>query len=163
MPLTDKGNKIMKNMKDQYGAKKAKKIFYASENKGTIKGVHNKKADYISLLTPAERVGAMQLGATLKCAEHRIPAAKVDEVLKTAGISAEGVAKAIAVTSVLAGVPMGVAAHVINKRITNQKQKELELKEKIKYYRNATQGLEAGLEPANQGAASGLSPAEDII
>jgi len=146
MPLTDKGNKIMKNMKEQYGEDKAKEVFYASKNKGTIKGVE-KKAAYIELLTPAERAGAMQLGATLKCAEHRIPMAEVDSVLKTAGISAEGVAKAIAVTSVLAGVPMGVAAHVINKRVTNQKQKELELKEKIKYYRNATQGLESGLSP----------------
>lgn len=39
MPLTAKGKKIMSNMKSQYGAKKGKQIFYASRNKGTIKGV----------------------------------------------------------------------------------------------------------------------------
>lgn len=41
MPLTAKGKKIMKNMKVQYGAKKAKQVFYASANKGTITGIHN--------------------------------------------------------------------------------------------------------------------------
>ena len=40
MPLTTKGKKIMKNMQKQYGEKKAKQVFYASANKGTIKGVH---------------------------------------------------------------------------------------------------------------------------
>lgn len=44
MPLTSKGKKIMRNMKSEYGAKKGKKIFYASANKGTIKGVHGKKS-----------------------------------------------------------------------------------------------------------------------
>jgi hypothetical protein len=39
MPLTDKGQKIMANMKKQYGSKKAEKVFYASRNKGTISGV----------------------------------------------------------------------------------------------------------------------------
>jgi hypothetical protein len=44
MPLTQKGKKIMKNMKKEYGPKKAKNVFYASANKGTIKGVHVKKS-----------------------------------------------------------------------------------------------------------------------
>jgi hypothetical protein len=39
MPLTKKGNKIMTNMKKEYGAKKGEGVFYASKNKGTIKGV----------------------------------------------------------------------------------------------------------------------------
>ena len=30
----------MRAMKKRYGAKKAKNVFYASANKGTIKGVH---------------------------------------------------------------------------------------------------------------------------
>ena len=40
MPLTPKGKKIMAAMKKEYGPKKAKSVFYAAENKGTIKGVH---------------------------------------------------------------------------------------------------------------------------
>jgi hypothetical protein len=39
MPLTAKGNKIMSAMRSQYGEKKGTSVFYASRNKGTIKGV----------------------------------------------------------------------------------------------------------------------------
>lgn len=39
MPLTEKGKEIMGNMKKEYGAEKAKEVFYASKNKGTIAGV----------------------------------------------------------------------------------------------------------------------------
>ena len=41
MPLTEKGKKIMKSMKKTYG-KDAKAVFYASKNKGVIKGVEKK-------------------------------------------------------------------------------------------------------------------------
>lgn len=40
MPLTPKGSKIMSAMKKEYGDKKGESVFYASANKGTIKGVH---------------------------------------------------------------------------------------------------------------------------
>ena len=43
MPLTAKGQKILKNMKKEYGGKKGTSVFYASANKGRIKGVHGKK------------------------------------------------------------------------------------------------------------------------
>jgi len=39
MPLTEKGAKIMRAMKGQYGADKGERVFYASKNKGTISGV----------------------------------------------------------------------------------------------------------------------------
>lgn len=39
MPLTTKGAKIKKAMKKKYGAKKGEDVFYASKNKGTIRGV----------------------------------------------------------------------------------------------------------------------------
>ena len=40
MPLTKKGKKIMAAMKASYGPKKGKEVFYAAQNKGTIKGTH---------------------------------------------------------------------------------------------------------------------------
>lgn len=40
MPLTKKGKKILASMKKQYGAKKGKEVFYASQKKGVIKGTH---------------------------------------------------------------------------------------------------------------------------
>ena len=45
MPLTAKGNTILTAMVKQYGDKeKAKRVFYASANKGTIKGVEKKRS-----------------------------------------------------------------------------------------------------------------------
>lgn len=43
MPLTKKGTKIKKAMEKEYGKKKGDSVFYASQNKGTIKGTHKKK------------------------------------------------------------------------------------------------------------------------
>jgi hypothetical protein len=45
MPLTTKGKKIKRAMqkpksKGGYGKKKGARVFYASQNKGTIKGTH---------------------------------------------------------------------------------------------------------------------------
>jgi len=42
MPLTKKGLKIRKAMEKYYGKEKGDEVFYASENKGTIKGVKKK-------------------------------------------------------------------------------------------------------------------------
>jgi hypothetical protein len=43
MPLSAKGEKILRAMKKQYGSKRGKQIFYASQNKGTITGTHKGK------------------------------------------------------------------------------------------------------------------------
>ena len=47
MPLTSKGIKILASMREQYGDKKGKEVFYKSINAGKIKGAeaskHSKK------------------------------------------------------------------------------------------------------------------------
>lgn len=43
MPLTKKGIKIRAKLEQFYGKEKGDEVFYASENKGTIKGVTKKK------------------------------------------------------------------------------------------------------------------------
>ena len=43
MPLTKKGKKIIKSMKKSYGKKRGEQIFYATKNKGKIKGVDTKR------------------------------------------------------------------------------------------------------------------------
>ena len=43
MPLTKKGDKIMRAMKAHYGPKKGERVFYASKNKGKLKGVDSMK------------------------------------------------------------------------------------------------------------------------
>lgn len=40
MPLTKKGKKIMQAMQKEYGKDRGAQVFYASENRGTITGVH---------------------------------------------------------------------------------------------------------------------------
>jgi hypothetical protein len=42
MPLTGKGEKILANMKEQYGAEKGERVFYASKNAGEIEGVDSR-------------------------------------------------------------------------------------------------------------------------
>ena len=43
MPLNTKGKKIKAAMKKTYGKKQGEQVFYASENKGVVKGVTKKK------------------------------------------------------------------------------------------------------------------------
>lgn len=43
MSLTKKGRKIMRAMRGTYGKAKAASVFYASKNKGRIKGVDRKR------------------------------------------------------------------------------------------------------------------------
>lgn len=40
MPLTKKGRKIKSAMRKSYGEEKGERVFYASANKGKIRGVH---------------------------------------------------------------------------------------------------------------------------
>lgn len=44
MPLTKKGAKLKKKFKEEYGPEKGEQVFFASANKGTIKGVEKKGA-----------------------------------------------------------------------------------------------------------------------
>jgi hypothetical protein len=43
MPLTKKGKKIMAAMEAEYGKERGQRVFYASANKGKIKGVDFKR------------------------------------------------------------------------------------------------------------------------
>jgi hypothetical protein len=40
VPLTKKGKKIKAAMESEYGKDKGESVFYASQNKGTIRGTH---------------------------------------------------------------------------------------------------------------------------
>ena len=42
MPLTKKGQKIKSAMAKEYGSKKGEKVFYASINKGKVKGAEGR-------------------------------------------------------------------------------------------------------------------------
>ena len=79
MPLTKKGKEIMKSMKEQYGDKKGESIFYASKNKGTIKGVE--KASKGKMMKVKKVKGALEKASKL----HAAQAKTLGTVLKAAG------------------------------------------------------------------------------
>jgi hypothetical protein len=43
MPLTKTGKKVLRSMRKEYGKKKGTGVFYASINKGRLKGMERKK------------------------------------------------------------------------------------------------------------------------
>jgi hypothetical protein len=43
MPLTKKGKKVKAAMEKQYGKKRGDRVFYATENKGSVKGLTKKR------------------------------------------------------------------------------------------------------------------------
>jgi hypothetical protein len=44
VPLTKKGEKVLRHMKDEYGPKHGESVFYASINAGKVKGAEKKSA-----------------------------------------------------------------------------------------------------------------------
>jgi len=79
MPLTEKGKEIMKSMKKQYGKKKGEEVFYASKNKGTIKGVE--KASKGKMM----KVKKVKAGLEKASKLHAAQAKTLGTVLKAAG------------------------------------------------------------------------------
>lgn len=56
MPLTDKGSEILHNMEKTYPTeKKAKEVFYASRNAGTITGIDSAKDAVESYMDAVKR------------------------------------------------------------------------------------------------------------
>ena len=43
MPLNTKGRRIMESMRKTYGAKAAKRVFFASKAKGVVSGVEKRR------------------------------------------------------------------------------------------------------------------------
>ena len=107
-----------------------------------------RRPEYIKALTPAERASAMKLGAALKFAEFGIPPSKVDAFVKSAaGLQASlgGIGKFMLALSLLGGLPVGVGAHLVGRKLTSEDVRERELRERIKFYRTAAKQLESGL------------------
>ena len=115
------------------------------------------KLAYITNLTQSERAGAIQLGMAIGLARYGYSEKGAQWIPKPAGTEKkaqlvpavtgglEGLAKTIVAVSVLAGVPVGAAAHVIGRQIASKRRSEREQRSRIGYYRNAADQLETGL------------------
>ena len=82
-------------------------------------------------LNKSERIACIKAGALAYAGmlDGGVDAAKTLWVLAAAG----------------AGIPIGVASHIIGRRIAGKRLREEELKEKIKLYQSAADEMAAGL------------------
>ena len=55
MPLTAKGKKILRHMQAEYGPEKGRAVFYASINKGRIRGAEAPRGPRLLRETPSKR------------------------------------------------------------------------------------------------------------
>lgn len=101
-------------------------------------------SDYLS---KAERFACVKAGALMAAGDMD---AELGEV-KTAGLAGAAQAGADAAKSLWilaalgAGLPLGVGAHFIGRRISGKRLREEELKEKIRLYQDAADEMAAGL------------------
>ena len=107
------------------------------------------KPEYTKLLLPAERLSCIKMGIAAQLARYGISLSDMDGLKKSAFPNLFNVpanlAKAMLLVSVLGGIPLAVAGHVIGRLGQSAKNKQLGTREKIKYYREAAKGIEAGL------------------
>jgi hypothetical protein len=73
MPLTHKGQSIMRSMEKTYPSKKkAEEVFYASRNAGKITGVDATEPDYVkSYMDAARRGDSAAMGRARDRMRHR--------------------------------------------------------------------------------------------
>lgn len=102
-----------------------------------------KRPLYCTLLSPAERLDCMMTGSMLKAASEGIP----HEMLKTANLAgaADFGTKAVIALSLLTGIPLGIAGHVVHSSIKKRKAQEEEAMRNLDYYRDAADMVEEEL------------------
>jgi hypothetical protein len=106
---------------------------------------------YIKVLTPAERLECIKLGAAMACFDAGTTPATITKTAQNLfSNGADTLGRIILLTSVLGGIPLGAAAHAVHKHINKQDTKERELTEQLKQYRGATGGMERGLAENTQ-------------
>lgn len=108
-------------------------------------------APYINSMSKETRAELVRAGVLLKMAHLQIPPEHADTVIKQAvnfGSAVDATAKTVVVGALLTGIPVGIMAHMIGKKVKEVKIKERELSQKIDYYREAAQGLESGMAQA---------------
>jgi hypothetical protein len=109
------------------------------------------RAPYISNMSARDRGELVRAGAILKLAHLQLPPQDAGELIKQAinlGGTLDATAKTVVVGALLTGIPVGIMAHMVSKKVNDVKRKERELGQKIDYYRQAAQGLETGLAQA---------------
>jgi hypothetical protein len=102
-------------------------------------------APYIAATDRSERAAAVSVGMAFFGAGSVKSAGLVDETMDVG-------TKTLLIGSLVGGIPVGIAAHLIAAKIKARERKERELQAKIDYYRNAGRSIEQGL------TAEGVQP-----
>ena len=113
------------------------------------KGLPEKK-----VLSAEEKAACFRLGAILAGAEHCVPVRVLADAVteKSAGlvsVNPGGLAKSIVTVSVLTGLPIGIASHLVSKKVQARSKEERELELRRNYYAEAARSLESGLPETN--------------
>lgn len=101
MPKTAKGKKIMAAMIEEYGPVKGKQVFYASENAGTISGVHKRsttgqsRASATGIARSAKGQGRAVAASSRKAAAKKVTPKKRTPAKKTSANTRKAVAKRV--------------------------------------------------------------------
>ena len=93
---------------------------------------------YTDLLTVDERRDITQLAIKVACARAGIKEAQWPDI-------AGGIEKGLLTFSVLTGIPIGIAGHMLSRAAKSDELAQREQQAKIKYYRDVTKELEHGL------------------
>jgi hypothetical protein len=97
-----------------------------------------KAAPYMHMLSAEERAEMMRVGIILK------QASMGKDAQSLSGLADMGT-KGILLGSAVTGIPLGIMAHLIHKKVRSVRDKEKELAVKTQYYQNAARNLEQGL------------------
>lgn len=108
-------------------------------------------SDYLS---PKERMDCIKAGALSYAGMLDAEIGPLQQVKSAEGSAVAGginAAKALWVLAAAgAGIPLGVFAHVMGRRISGKRLREEELKEKIKLYQTAADEMASGLSGGNE-------------
>lgn len=127
------------------------------------------KKAYQKLLSDDEYLASVRLGALTKLAQLGLTMSDFEGMVKQAQgapgalgafgaasdiitkwigrgtDAAQNLAKLVLLAGGISAVPLGVGAHLIGRRMSEQDVKEKEMTEQLKYYQNAAKGFESGL------------------
>lgn len=99
---------------------------------------------YTDLIMPEERQEVFETGIKLATALHGVKYAQID-----VGPWLDRFGRAMLGVSVLTGVPLGIAGHLVSRAMKSDAIAQREQRAKIKYYRDVTRELEQGLTGNN--------------
>lgn len=98
-------------------------------------------------LTPMERASCIKVGAYRRFVEAGVRPSRIDAMVKSGAWSdlPSMTMKTVMAVSLLTGIPIGIAAHIVGQRISGSRGRERELEQQAGFYRNASQSLASGL------------------